>query len=819
MPIEKALVARSRAYMLRARARQILQSEWSKGCDPHLADYPLALEPVYEPIADPDHRPAGGGLVPWSGEIPPCLEQLARWQVWISPRQSCDWNRSELFVKGLAVLSHRATFEVFGNQKGIVIQLLCHAQDGPVVDGAFRTQFECCELSPASEDCWSSANPEHWSGLRFYDFYPSPPYSHLFTCPEELERAPITMLINVLQTLPERAVGFYQVILVPTFPHHDWYDNVQALQDLEYTEKLLTSAMADPRAHPQQAPSGDLRHMAMAVECKAHNDRRIFAAALRIGVLSGADDSERLVRSLSVVPGIIQHGGQPLNALTERNYLDRFHPDLLRDMFTYSLVYRPGFLLNSRELSSLVHLPSPDPEHIRRRVTIFGLETLRPPEALLTGTPIGYCNYAGSAYTVCIPSEMRHLHTHAAGKPGKGKSTLLLNMILTDIDNRNGVIVIDPHGDLCSEILCRLKPEHRERVIYLDPGDQDWVPLWNPMQCLAGRDIGRAADDLVTAFKSYSTGWGDRLEHLLRNLFFLGLSLPGSTLLDAYNLLRKTEKNKARWGPSLDALDNEVAREFWRQDLDKYGKDDLGPPRNKLSKLLLTGTVSRMLSQPDNRINFRDIMDQGQVLIVNLSSVGSQVRDILGCLMLSMLYLTALSRSGVPAHQRRAAHVYCDEAHRFTTDALEDFLAQMRKYNVSLNLANQYMRQFDATKRGALASVNSTIIFNVDMEDARHFRKSLRGLVRAGELIDLEPWQAVARIDTHVVRFRTLPPPPPLVPDPTQAVIQHSRERYYSPADQIRRRVGSPEEAMPPEPLDSAMSAAYVENPAEYDVF
>ncbi|HOW74109.1 MAG TPA: hypothetical protein PKY77_26185 [Phycisphaerae bacterium] len=819
MSIEQALIARSRAYMLRARARQIVQLEWSKGCDPHLADRPVALEPVYEPIIDWDRRPAGRCLAPWVGEAPWAPEQLARWQVWISPRQTCDWVRSELFVKGLGPLTHRMVFEVFGNQAKTVIQLLCHRQDWTALNAAFRGPFERCELSSAPADGWSGISPNRWGNLRFYDFYPSPPYSHLFTCPEELGRAPITLLINVFQTLPASALGFYQVIFAPTSTGNDWYGNIQALHDNQYFDRLLSSAIADPRAHLQQGPSGDLRHMAMDVELKAHNDRRIFAAALRTGVLPDAEDHEGLVRALSVVPSLIQHGGQPLNALIERDYLERFDPDSLREMFQYGLVYRPGFLLNSRELSSLVHLPPPDPEQIRRRVTVFDLETLRPPEQLRDGTLLGYCDYAGEHHPICIPSPMRCLHTHAVGKPSTGKSTLLLNMILRDIDCQEAVIVIDPHGDLCTELLCRLGPERWERIIYLDPGDPDWVPLWNPMQCLAGRDIGRAADDLVTAFKSYSTGWGDRLEHLLRNLFFVGLSMPGSTLLDAYQLLRKTDQNKRRWGHILNALDNEVAREFWRHDLEKYGKDDLGPVRNKLSKLLLTGTVSRMLSQPDNRIDFRQIMDQGQALIVNLSNIGSQVRDILGCLILSTVCLTALGRSSIPAHQRQPAHVYCDEAHRFTTDALEDLIAQMRKYNLSLNLAHQYLRQFDANRRGALSSVNSTIIFNVEMEDARHFRRGLRGRVSVGELIDLEPWQAVARIGTHVVRFRTVKPRASLKPDPTPAIIQHSRERYYCPADQIRRRPGSPGDVTEREPIDSAMTATYVEDLRVYGVF
>ncbi len=228
------------------------------------------------------------------------------------------------------------------------------------------------------------------------------------------------------------------------------------------------------------------------------------------------------------------------------------------------------------------------------------------------------------------------------------------------------------------------------------------------------------------------SGWGDRLEHLLRNLIFSLIHLPKGTFLDISNLLRnKSEESKHLRREIIKVIDNETVRQFWRFDYQKYGKDDFGPPRNKLSKLMVSNTVALMLSQPESLFNFRKIMDEGFILLVDLSKLGSMVRGILGCFILSLLHLTALSRSSISVNQRKQFHIHCDEAHRFMTDSLEDLIAETRKYKVSLSLAHQYMSQFGKRKTDAFSSVGSTIIFNVYSRDANYLIKDLQNKVKA----------------------------------------------------------------------------------------
>jgi len=784
--IEQAMLARAYPHVLAAKARAIVDREEVKGCQGDLVLQPVRLEPVYQPIVGVqapgfDHCP-----VPWEPEAPVDENELTRLWIWISPEQKCDWNRSELFLKNLSCVHHRLALEILGNQKRIVMQILCYKEDLPVVRAAFLGQFEKCYLSEMGEnDLIRSIPAASWADALFWDFYPLPPYSHLLTRPEELKRSPYTTLLASLADIPPPAIGLYQVVFAPVSPQHNWHENVQALLDLEYRIKLI-SGLTGMERYAQQVPSGDLRQMATDVKIRSHNDKPFFAAALRIGIIDGREQADSLLRSLAVIASVIQHGGRPLNRITAECYHSQLSPEAIGEMFAAGLTYRSGFLVNSEELASLVHIPPPKAvEHLK--AILPPLETLPSTKELATGAPIGVCSYAGTKQPVCIPDVYDEKHTHAIGGTGTGKSTLLEHKILYDIRRNQGVAVLDPHGRLVQRLLYLIPEEFVERVIYIDPGDPDWIPIWNPFSCGAVMNRSRIADDMVGAFKSFITGWGDRLEHLLKYAFLAVLHLPNGSLLDASDLLRqKAEESREIRDQLRELIDNEVSRQFWREDFDRYRQPDLTSPQHKLSKLLTSDTVGPMLSQGDSSFNFRDVMDSGKILLVDLSRVGSEVREILGCFVLSLLHLTALGRGSGPDDLHKPFHIYCDEAHRFLTDAMEDLIAETRKYGVSLTLAHQYMSQFNTRKTDALSGVGSTIIFKVDRKDAQHLKKDLQGKVDLDDLSTLEVGQAIARIGNDIVRVRTRRPLDIPEHHCRDRIITRSRELYYKPIDEVR---------------------------------
>ena len=815
MSVEQALIAQAGPHMAASRAQAFINEEAGKGCNAEILPSPVALEPAFSPLSRANHVLSGKISPHFTPEPLPPVTDLLRLQIWLSPDEKFDWLNSELFLKQLHGLSHRIGFEIVGNNRNIQLRLLAHCADLPVIQTAFKAQFEHCELSHCREELFEALPPNSWDDIRFLDCFPPPPYSHLLTRPDELKVSTYRSIIAALMEFEEPAIGFYQALLQPNPPEHDWFRNIQALIDIEYNVKLLNGPMV-PQRYLQQTPSGDLRQMALEVETKSHNDKPIYSAAVRLGVISAGEQGPACLKALSTFLSLFQHGGRPLNSVTHEEYRAALHPGRYKEMFLLGATYRPGFLLNSEELAGFIHIP---PSQIlkSREPPVHFLETLPAlnPD-MHSGTPIGTCEYAGTRHPVCIPPETRSRSTHIIGKPGQAKSTTMGRMILDDIHTGTGLVVIDPHGDLVETLLCMIGEKYVEKTIYLDPGNPEWVPIWNPMKKTPDQSLSRTAEDLVAAIKSVVTGWGDRLEHLLRHGFYALLQLPESTLLDLSNLLRhKTDDSRRLREEILEVIDNETARRFWKYDFDRYSNEALDPPKHKLSKLLVSDdTVSLMLSQPDNLIDFRKIMDEGMILLVNLSNVGSDVREILGCFMLSLFHLAALGRR----EERRQFNVYADEAHRFITEALEDLIAETRKFGVSLTLAHHYLSQFGAKKADALSSVGTTIIMNVDTKDARYLTKDLQGLVVYKDLITLNRGEAIARIGTKVVRV-TLGGPL-VIPERhfKDAIMERSHSLYYRPLHMVRKTLQKGHTSdYPMAPLTNSTT----ENPDEllYDEF
>lgn len=790
MSVERALIARAQSQLLTARARSIIEAEAVKGCTPDISCSPIPLEPPFC-LLQPDGQIAIASPNESEHETAEANRYtLGRHRVWISPNQPFCWTRAELFLKIIKCLRFPAGFEICGNCDDVRINFLFHLVDEVLVRTAFKSQFESCELTQDEQIALEDYDLSVWKKVAISDFYPLPPYSHLFTQIDELKISPLDSLFVSLISIPSGAFGFFQVLFQGTAPSHNWHQNINVLLDLEYRIRLLSGMLPWSRT-PVQSPSSELKNVAFDNEQKAHNDKPFFAAVMRMGVIGAGENNNQFLQRLEGFANIFQHGGRPFHAITQDDYFKVLDAEAVRSMIVNGTIHRHGFILNSSELCGIVHLPPADT--LKNRSAIVLLETLPVTgDKLLAGTPIGFSNYAGKEQTVCIPPAIRSRSTHLLSRHGMGKSTVIEHMGLQDIASGAGIAVLDPHGDLISRLLHLISQSSADRVIYFFPGDTNWIPLWNPIQAIPNQDISRTTDDIVTAIKGIVQGWGDRLENLLRHAIYALLRVPGSSFLEVANLLRKDSKESKALLLEIDKVcDNETSRNFWQSDFKKYTNQDLTPPQHKLSKLLMSGTVALMLSQPENRINFREIMDTGKILLVDLSGLGSEVREILGSFILSLLHITALSRSDTPIEQRKPFHIYCDEAHRFLTASIEDLIAETRKFGVSLTLAHQYLRQFNQEKRDAILTAGSTIIFNVDLNDARYLVKDLRELVKPEDLAGFEVGEAIARIGTDIVKINTKPPLPLPADNCRQYIMENSHQLYYKPRIEVKEQLAN----------------------------
>jgi hypothetical protein len=671
--------------------------------------------------------------------------------------------------------------------KEIKIEFTVHRSDLDKLKIAFGGEYTDCEITQVKR------NGGFESDIYFHDFYPLPPYHHLFTRSHELNTSPYESFIYALAKLPEECQGFVQVLFEPV--KHNWHQNVEILTDIEFLSKTIT----DPRSAyriKQQLPSGDIRNMANEVETKAHNDKPFYFAAIRSGIITDKNTTD--IEALTSFSNLFQHGGRPLQFITDRDYKNVFNDEQIKRMFQHGLTYKSGFLLNSSELSGLVHIPAIE-GFKDKRIPIKLLEnkiTTMQSETMRSGIQIGCSSYAGTNKPVYINHILRKTSTHIIGRSGSGKSTEMENMIMQDIKADSGVAVIDPHGDTIKRLLYLIPESKVDTTIYIDFGNPDWIPIWNPLKRIPNQDIGRTADNLVGSFKSIIKGnaWGDRLEHLLRNGIFGLLHLDDSTFYDLLILFEQTGKKSEEKAyltkMILGVVENEVAKRFWSKDFSGYRRDDFAPTHHKLSKLLNSDeSISLMLTQSDNLIDFQNILDESKILLLDLSNIGSDSRRILGSYLLSFLHNHYLARSKKAAWERKPFSIYCDEAHIITTDTLEEMVIESRKFGVNLTLAHQYLNQFNTSQRDALLSMGTTIIFNVDLSDARFFTKDLQGKVDANDIATLETGEAIARIGTEIIKMKT--PPPISIPPKTfkDEIIQNSFEKYYRKISLVKKQV------------------------------
>ncbi len=333
----------------------------------------------------------------------------------------------------------------------------------------------------------------------------------------------------------------------------------------------------------------------------------------------------------------------------------------------------------------------------------------------------------------------RRSHMYVVGKTGTGKSTLLKAMVLQDVAAGRGLALFDPHGDLAEEVLSRVPAARRADVIYLDTPRGNWT--FNPLHGVRSGQEALATAELIEVFKKiWVDEWGPRLEHLLRNVLFTLLEVPGATLADVHDLLtdRTHREQTAR------SLRNQDVREYWLGEYAGYSPAFravvIAPLQNKLGAFLTDPRLHAIIAAERNSFDLDAVMDGGKILLVNLSrgQIGEGPAMVLGALLAARIGLQGLARADRPEAERRDFHLYLDEFQMFATRSLVSMLAELRKYRVCLILANQYLGQLDMAVRDAvLGNVGTLVCFRVSADDATHLARELEPVFKPVDLITL----------------------------------------------------------------------------------
>jgi hypothetical protein len=389
-----------------------------------------------------------------------------------------------------------------------------------------------------------------------------------------------------------------------------------------------------------------------------------------------------------------------------------------------------------------------------------------------------------------LPYSLRTRHAYLIGRSGSGKTTAIQNMVFQDIAYGCGVGVLAPEQELITEEILPFIPEERmDDVVYVNPADLEYpIPL-NPLHLGKWEDIDRTVDDLITVFGRLTNDLTPRMREILYHTFYALVEREGSTLLDVEILLDRTDPSIRN--EIIYTTKNPRTARFFQSVFPTLSRDACLPIYSRIGQIISPQRVRSLLCQPGRSFNFREAMDDGKILLFNLSDgiLGEQTSQMLGQLIVSKIQMAVFSRADTPARQRRPFFLYLDEFQTFTgtsQTAYSKLLSRGRKYSFGTVLANQNTGQLpSALLEDILGNVSTLIAFNLSSNDAAKFSKEFV-MPGGGEslrlpqdfLLQLPVGEAWGKIGQTVFPLKTQLLTQPANPIRAKEIIERSRMNY-----------------------------------------
>ena len=425
----------------------------------------------------------------------------------------------------------------------------------------------------------------------------------------------------------------------------------------------------------------------------------------------------------------------------------------------YSRQVSDNQILNITELATIWHLPS---EKIKIPGIIWGTAVLsEPPENLPIATDktdeekktinfFAKTLFKNRESIFGIKDEDRVRHIWTVGKTGTGKSTMIANMAIDDLKKGRGLAIIDPHGDLCEDVLDYIPKNRINDTIYFNPADRDFPIIVNPLEVTNKEEAELIVSGIVSIFyKIFGYSWGPRLEYILRNTLLTLTELPTSTLNDVLTILT----NPAYRNRVVEKIQDPVMKRYWideyNQMPDRLREEAISPILNKVGQFVGSPMIRRVIGKPKSTISLDDVMNQGKVLIANLSQgrLGEDNSSLLGAMLITKFQLAAMRRVDTPSHARLPFYLYVDEFQTFATISFIKILSEARKYKLALTLANQYMAQIpEEVQKAILGNAGTLVAFSVGAEDAQIIYKEFAEVFSENDLVNLSNFQIATKL-------------------------------------------------------------------------
>ena len=686
------------------------------------------------------------------------------------------------FLRNLALCREPIAFELLGLRNRVITQFAADESDAPLVRRQLQAYFPEALFQPKEgtlENAWLDCEgTEAWAvefGLEREFMFP--------LAGGKID--PFIGIVGALSELEPDELGLFQVLFQTV--SNPWAESI-------------TNSVTGNDGRPLFV---NVPELANAAETKVALP--LYAAVVRVAVRTQSwERTLQLARDLAGSLRVFAHPrGNALIPLSNDDYPDLEHlEDVLKRQSR-----RSGMLLNSEELTGFVHIPS---SAVRSSVLQRDSgKTKTAPDSVrqTAGVLIGNNVHAGQTIPVRLSADQRVQHTHIIGVSGTGKSTLLFNLIRQDIEHGDGVAVLDPHGDLIDQVLGVIPESRVDDVVLVDLSDTEYPIGFNILSAHSDIEKDLLASDLVSVFRRLSSSWGDQMDVVLQNaiLAFLG-SERGGTLPD----LRRFLIEPAFRETFLRTVRDPEVIYYWQKVFPHLtGNRSIGPVLTRLQGLMSQRPIRNMVSQPENKLDFANIMDTGKIFLAHLSEGlgGEENSYMLGTLLVSKFQQIVMSRQEQEFSARRDFWLYIDEFDHFITPSMAKILKGARKYRLGLTLAHQELHQLESDPKVASAVAAhpfAKIVFRVGDNDAKKLAESFSSF-DAQSLKNLDTFHAIVRAGRSDCDFNLVIEPPPKL-DPNQSELRReqvkaaSRARYATPRSQVEAALLSTIRVMEPEP-------------------
>ncbi len=418
-------------------------------------------------------------------------------------------------------------------------------------------------------------------------------------------------------------------------------------------------------------------------------------------------------------------------------------------------------------------------------------------------TYLGVTTYRDKNTLFGIKRKDRRQHVYILGKSGTGKSVLMFNMIFQNIQNGEGVCVVDPHGELVEGVLSAIPPHRMKDVVYFNPADAEHHIGFNVLELIDPQYKHLVASGLMGIFtKIWANAWSARMEYILNNCILALLDTPGTTLLGIPRMLvDKDYRQKI-----ISNLKDPVIKAFWVHEYeawqDKFRNEAIAPIQNKVGQFLSTSIIRNVVGQGKSTINIFDIMNEGKIFLVNVSKgrIGEDNSGLLGGMIITKIQLAAMERVRIPEETRKDFYLYVDEFQNFVTDAFAGILSEARKYRLNLTVAHQYTAQLVVDKSSAVrdavfGNVGTMIVFRVGADDADFLEKEFDPEFTPQDIVSLPNYKIYLKLMIDGVTSRPFSAKtlPQMVKggdkEVEEEVIQTSRRLYCRPKADVEREI------------------------------